>query len=65
MYEQRTLAAIFLRDYEWSLPEHSIHEGSLKNAFSPFALTLPHDLELTFRRIPEGERKLLGVPKGE
>ncbi|KAK0438636.1 cytochrome P450 [Armillaria borealis] len=65
MYEQRTLAAIFLRDYEWSLPEHSIHKGSLKNAFSPFALTLPHDLELTFRRIPEGERKLSGLPKAE
>ncbi|KAK0460186.1 cytochrome P450 [Desarmillaria tabescens] len=51
MYEQRALAAVFLREYEWTLPEQSIHRDSLKNAFSPFALTLPHDLELTFTRI--------------
>ncbi|KAG7442313.1 cytochrome P450 [Guyanagaster necrorhizus] len=63
MYEQRTLAATFLREYEWSLPEHSIHKDSLKNAFSPFALTLPHDLDLTFRQISKGERKIVGVPK--
>ncbi|KAG7442333.1 uncharacterized protein BT62DRAFT_1079437 [Guyanagaster necrorhizus] len=59
MYEQRALAAVFLREHEWALPEHSMdHRDSLKNTFSPFALMLLHDLELTFTR-----RMSLGVPK--
>lgn len=51
MYEQRALAAVMLRRYSWSLPEHSIHRDSLKNAMSPFALTLPHDLVLNFVKL--------------
>ncbi|KAF5342789.1 hypothetical protein D9758_017117 [Tetrapyrgos nigripes] len=51
MYEQRTLAAMFLREYEWALPSNSIHLNGIQNSFSPFALTLPHDLHFIFRKI--------------
>ncbi|KAH7908425.1 cytochrome P450 [Hygrophoropsis aurantiaca] len=50
LYEQRALAVMLLREYEWTLPEASIHAKGLKNAFSPFALTLPHDLHVTFTK---------------
>ncbi|KAH7927491.1 cytochrome P450 [Leucogyrophana mollusca] len=50
LYEQRALAVMLLREYEWSLPENSIHKNGLRNAFSPFALTLPHDLHITFTK---------------
>ncbi|SJL17001.1 uncharacterized protein ARMOST_20541 [Armillaria ostoyae] len=63
MYEQRALAAVFLREFEWVLPEQSIHRDSLKNTFSPFALTLPHDLELTFTRINRVAKMLVGASK--
>lgn len=56
MYESRTLAAILLRDYAWCLPDHSIHKDSLRNKSSPFALTLPDKLDLTFTKIPRLER---------
>ncbi|KAJ7503288.1 cytochrome P450 [Mycena galericulata] len=51
MYEQRVLAAVLLRDYEWELPAGSKHSESIQNAFSPFALTVPHELHLTFRKL--------------
>ncbi|KAJ7765863.1 cytochrome P450 [Mycena maculata] len=51
MYEQRTLAAGLLRDYEWELPAGSKHCNSIQNAFSPFALTVPHKLHLTFHKL--------------
>ncbi|CAK5269981.1 unnamed protein product [Mycena citricolor] len=51
MYEQRVLAAALLRQYEWRLPAGSIHEDKIQNAFSPFALTVPHDLHLTFSQL--------------
>jgi cytochrome P450 len=50
LYEQRALAVMLLREYEWTLPTNSIHQNGLKNAFSPFALTLPHDLHITFTK---------------
>ncbi|KAJ7680009.1 cytochrome P450 [Mycena rosella] len=51
MYEQRALAAVLLREYEWELPAGSKHAKAVQNAFSPFALTLPHELNLTFRKL--------------
>ncbi|KAJ7909030.1 cytochrome P450 [Mycena leptocephala] len=51
MYEQRVLAAVLLRDYEWELPSGSKHSEKIQNAFSPFALTVPHELRLTFRKL--------------
>ncbi|KAJ7584134.1 hypothetical protein C8J56DRAFT_790356 [Mycena floridula] len=48
MYELRALAMVMLRRFKWSLPTYSIHKSGLKNAMSPFALTLPHTLDLTF-----------------
>ncbi|KAH7930351.1 cytochrome P450 [Leucogyrophana mollusca] len=50
LYEMRTMAVMLVREYEWVLPEPSIHADGIKNAFSPFALTLPCDLDITFRR---------------
>ena len=50
LYEQRALAVMLLREYEWTLPKGSIHKDGLKNAFSPFALTLPYDLDITFTK---------------
>ncbi|KAL0577418.1 hypothetical protein V5O48_004584 [Marasmius crinis-equi] len=55
MYEQRALAAMFLREYEWHLPDKSPHRDNLKNSFSPFALTLPQNLSLRFRRLASQE----------
>ncbi|KAJ7471054.1 cytochrome P450 [Mycena latifolia] len=51
MYEQRALAAVLLRDYEWELPADSKHSECIQNAFSPFALTVPHELHLTFHKL--------------
>jgi cytochrome P450 len=51
MYEQRALAAVLLRDYEWELPSGSKHSEKIQNTFSPFALTVPHELRLTFRKL--------------
>lgn len=48
--EQRTLLAMMLREYEWSLPVGSVHEERLKNSFSAFALNLPEDLDIIFKR---------------
>lgn len=51
IYEQRCLIAMLLREYRWTLPDDSIHKDGLHNAFSPFALTLPHDLEVVFTKL--------------
>ncbi|KAH7887157.1 cytochrome P450 [Phlebopus sp. FC_14] len=48
-YELRTLAAVLLRRYEWSLSEGSIHAGGIKNAFSRFTMTIPKELDVTFK----------------
>jgi hypothetical protein len=50
MYELRTLASMLLREYEWELPKHTVHAESPQNGFSPFALSLPKDLQIVFRR---------------
>ena len=50
MYEQRTLGAMLLNEWEWTLPKGSPHQDGLKNGFSPFALSLPKDLYLDFER---------------
>ncbi|EGO03906.1 hypothetical protein SERLA73DRAFT_69725 [Serpula lacrymans var. lacrymans S7.3] len=50
MYEMRTLASMLLREYEWTLPVDSIHADGIKNACSPFALTLPYNLDIIFRK---------------
>lgn len=43
LYEQRALICMLLREYEWALPEDSVHNDGLKNGFSPFALTVPQN----------------------
>jgi len=49
LLEQRTLAAMLLSKYKWTLPEGSIHRnGGIRNAFSAFALSLPYNVEVTF-----------------
>ncbi|KAH8110287.1 cytochrome P450 [Phellopilus nigrolimitatus] len=50
MYEQRTLMAMLLREYEWVLPADSSHVDGIRNAFSAFALNLPEDLDIIFTR---------------
>ncbi|KAI0344182.1 cytochrome P450 [Trametopsis cervina] len=51
LYEQRTVLAMMLCKYEWSLPADSIHSKDVKNAFSTFALNLPEDLDIDLRRL--------------
>ncbi|KAF8548818.1 cytochrome P450 [Imleria badia] len=50
MYEQRTLGAMLLNEWGWTLPKDSPHQDGLKNGFSPFAPSLPKDLYLDFKR---------------
>lgn len=51
LYEQRTLTAMLLREYAWEVPHDSIHRERIKNAFSPFSLSLPYDVDIVFRKI--------------
>ncbi|KAI0793858.1 cytochrome P450 [Fomes fomentarius] len=51
LYEQRVLISMLLREYKWSIPEESIHRDKIKNAFSPFALSLPYDVDIDFVRL--------------
>lgn len=51
LYEQRVLISMLLREYKWSIPEESIHRDGIKNAFSPFALSLPYDVDIDFVRL--------------
>lgn len=49
LYEQRVLISMLLREYRWTVPRDSIHVGgNIKNAFSPFALSLPYDIDIDF-----------------
>ncbi|KAL1745567.1 cytochrome P450 [Schizophyllum fasciatum] len=50
LYEMRTLITMLLREWEWELPADSSHEKGLKNGFSPFALSLPKDMDVVFKR---------------
>lgn len=52
MYELRVLASMLLREWEWTLPTNSEHLNGIKNGFSPFALSLPKDLYVDFKRRP-------------
>lgn len=52
--EQRTLAAIMLMEFEWEIPSDSIHLDGVRNVFSSFALNLPFDVDIIFRRRREG-----------
>ena len=51
LYEQRTLLAMLLRKYEWTLPAGSPHQKRLKNALSTFALNLPDNLYINFKKL--------------
>lgn len=51
LYEQRTMLSMLLREYEWTLPSDSIHKDGLKTAFSAFALALPRDLYVDFKKL--------------
>ncbi|KDR84662.1 hypothetical protein GALMADRAFT_133908 [Galerina marginata CBS 339.88] len=57
MYELRTLAAMLLQHWEWSLPADSDHKEYPKNGFSPFALSLPKDMYVNFTRRKLGSSK--------
>lgn len=51
LYEQRTLAATLLREFSWKLPVDSIHLNGIRNAFSPFSLSLPIDVDVAFTKL--------------
>lgn len=51
LYELRVLTSMLLREYKWKLPPGSIHSKQLQNAFSPFALSVPHNLDIEFESI--------------
>uniref|UniRef100_D8Q5V5 Cytochrome P450 n=1 Tax=Schizophyllum commune (strain H4-8 / FGSC 9210) TaxID=578458 RepID=D8Q5V5_SCHCM len=55
LYEMRTLLCMLVREWEWALPADSAHAGGLQNGFSPFALSLPKDMDVVFRRRDKGE----------
>ncbi|OBZ71768.1 hypothetical protein A0H81_08230 [Grifola frondosa] len=58
MHEMRTLCAMLLAEWEWTLPDDSPHRDHIKNAFSVVALSLPKDLYIDFkRRAAHGELK--------
>lgn len=48
--EQLVMTAMLLREYEWSIPSTSVHADEVQNAFSPFALSLPRNLDLRITR---------------
>ncbi|TFK35801.1 cytochrome P450 [Crucibulum laeve] len=50
MYELRTVAALLLQNWEWTLPSGSPHFIGVKNSFSPFALSSPKDLHINFMK---------------
>ena len=51
LYEQRTVLAMLLRKYEWSLPADSPHIDVIQNGLSTFALNLPKNLKIDFRPV--------------
>lgn len=51
LYEQRCLIVMLLREYRWALPEDSAHKVKLQNAFSPFALAVPSNLDIIFTKL--------------
>ena len=57
MYEQRVLVAMLLREWEWRLPADSPHQDHILNGFSPFALSLPKDLYIDFKKRDAGRSR--------
>jgi hypothetical protein len=51
MYELRTLAAMILQRWKWTLPSDSPHAKTPQNGFSPFALSLPKDMDIIFEKL--------------
>ncbi|THU85194.1 cytochrome P450 [Dendrothele bispora CBS 962.96] len=51
LYELRTLASMLLQQWKWTLPADSRHRDSPQNGFSPFALSLPKDMEMDFEKV--------------
>lgn len=51
VYEQRTVLAMLLCKFEWSLPVDSPHTMGLRNGLSTFALNLPTNLDVEFRTL--------------
>jgi cytochrome P450 len=51
MYEMRTLVSMLLQRYDWTLPASSPHEKKIRNGFSPFALSLPKELQVELTRL--------------
>lgn len=41
---------MLLMNYEWSLPEKSMHAGQIQNEFGAFGLSIPHALDIKFVR---------------
>ncbi|TFY70743.1 hypothetical protein EVG20_g2277 [Dentipellis fragilis] len=50
MYELRTLASMLLQRWEWTLPNDSPHSKAPQNGFSPFALSLPKNMDVVFKK---------------
>lgn len=51
LLEQKTLLAVLLREFEWSLPENFAHSDHIRVAFSVFSLNLPHNLDIIFTKL--------------
>ncbi|KAK1236607.1 hypothetical protein PQX77_000159 [Marasmius sp. AFHP31] len=51
LYELRTLASMLLQQWSWTLPKDSKHSEYPQNGFSPFALSLPKDMEIEFTKV--------------
>lgn len=51
LYEQRVLAVMLLREYRWRIPDDSIHLKGIANAFSPFAVNAPYNMDIIFEKL--------------
>ncbi|EAU89601.2 cytochrome P450 4F5 [Coprinopsis cinerea okayama7 len=51
LYEQRTLLAMLLIEYEWRVPTDSEHREWVKNEFGAFGLSIPHHLDIEFVKL--------------
>ncbi|TFK38345.1 cytochrome P450 [Crucibulum laeve] len=51
MYELKTVAALMLKSWEWSLPIGSPHAKGIKNGLSPFGLSSPKNLFINFQKL--------------
>ncbi|KAJ6476930.1 cytochrome P450 4F5 [Mycena sanguinolenta] len=51
LFEQRTLLAMLVAKYKFSLPPGSVHEDRLHNEFGAFGLSVPRALHLEFTEL--------------